>query len=111
MSEPKTDAADPLPPTLCGMCKHGTVVLEAAIAYTDDDGDFWLENRKAHRREISFCRNPLIAGRREPPLEMEHVVLQCTGFQQRELTVTKACPEKAALRRSKARARRRRRGS
>jgi hypothetical protein len=42
---------------------------------------------------------------------MEHVVLQCTGFQQRELTVTKACPEKAALRRSKARARRRRRGS
>jgi hypothetical protein len=111
MSEPKTEPADSLPPTLCEMCKHGTVIQEAATAYTEDDGDFWLEARRAHRREISFCRNPLIAGRGEAPLEMEHVVLRCGGFVQRELRVTKTCPEKAALRRSRAQGRRRRRGS
>jgi len=110
MSEPKTESPDELPPTLCTWCKHGVVVKEAAVAYTEDGGDFWLENRKAHRREISFCRNPLLSGRGEPPLEMEHVVLECGGFAQKEIKVTKACPEKRALRKAR-RARRRRRGA
>lgn len=111
MAEQKTDSAESIPPTLCTWCRFGTVVTEARVAYAEDEGEFWLSDRKAHKRETTFCRNPLIAGRGEPPMELEHAVLQCQGFQQRPLEVTKACPEKAALRRSKSRARRRRRGA
>ena len=62
------------PPTLCSHCRHGIVQLAAAPA------DELEPHRAPERFEIAFCRNPDIAGRDEPPREMEHVVLECQGF-------------------------------
>ncbi len=108
--------SDSLPPTLCHHCKFGVVVKEASPIHEDDDVEFWLREIRAISREVSFCRNPSISGDPREPAEMPFPVLECQGFVDRPMRVTKGCPEKRALRaarhgaRETRRARRGRRG-
>jgi hypothetical protein len=72
-----------LPPTLCSTCKHGTVV-EEAYAFFGEEGDdateFFLRQIRAIKREVCFCNHPKITAR-EAPTEMQHVVLNCQGYE------------------------------
>ena len=65
----------PIPPTLCSHCKFGVVQVGTAPA------DERETHREPERFEIAYCSHPDIAGEDEPPREVEHVVLECQGFQ------------------------------